>query len=90
MTTAGVQLGPVELSALVGGLKIEYDDDEIFYLDVDVFGRIKILGGNDRIRGSLVAGVRGQRIDVTYEDGGDTADADVDLIGPYAGIELTL
>jgi len=88
--TAGVQLGPLELSALVAGLKLQYDGDEIYYLDVDVFGRVKILGGDSHVRGSLVAGVRGQRLDVTYTDGGDTADAEIDMIGPYAGIEITL
>lgn len=88
---AAVHIGPVEVSGLVSGLAIEYEDDSLFYLTGDLNARLKIFGGTHRIRGSLIGGVWISQIDVDYtDDDGTAVDTDILITAPYAGIEFSL
>lgn len=87
---ASVWVGPIELSAFVGGIAYELDDDEVSYLDIDAFARWKLLGGSSRVRGSLVGGWRRTDLDVEYDDDSTLVEADLVIQGPYLGLELSL
>ncbi len=84
---AGVELGPVELSALLSGFSASYEGDSATLYDLDVAARLRLLE-QGRLSGSLVLGWREVRIDAEYEDGNERADLDVRLSGPYFGLVL--
>jgi len=86
----GVQLGGIELAALVSGFSLSLDDNEGRFVDADVFARWHVLGGKNHVRSSLILGWRQVDLDVEYEDGGDAFEAEVTLSGPYLGLEITL
>lgn len=85
---AGAQLGPVHVSALVGGMKVSIDGNDATYLDVDLMGRLRLLGDGDHMTGWLTVGWREVDIDVQYDDGGDSVDADLTFSGPYFGVTI--
>ena len=87
---ASVHLGPVELGGTVSGLSLEFDDDDIFYLNVDVYGRFKLFGGSNRVRGSILAGFWWNRTDVSYEDDSIIVSTDLLITAPYVGFEVSL
>lgn len=85
-----VQLGALELAALVGGADYAYDDDSVYYLDADAYVRWRFLGGDERLRASLVLGYRRTEVELDYDDGSTAIDADLTLDGLYLGLEASL
>jgi hypothetical protein len=88
--SASVWIGPLEAGAFAGGLQYEYEDDSLAYIDADLFARLRFLGGDERLRGSLVLGYRLTDIELEYDDGSSDVEADFTVQGPYAGLELSL
>jgi hypothetical protein len=86
----GVELGSFELALLGSGLSYEYDDDSGTLIDADASLRWRFLGGEDHLRASLVLGWRALLVEVDVEESGDSIEGDVDLSGPYVGLEITL
>lgn len=87
---ASVWLGPLEVAAFAGGMDYTYDDDSVSYLDLDVYARWKLFGGEELLRTSLLAGYRLTSLQLEYDDGGSAIDADLEIQGPYVGLEVTL
>ncbi len=87
---AAVQLGAFEIGALVSGVQLDLDGDEVFYLNGDIYGRLRLFGGSKRVRGSLVVGYWLTEMDVDYDDGSTLIDVDVMLQAPYVGLEVSL
>ena len=86
----GVRLGPFEIAALLSGLSLSYDGNGGSFIDADVFARYRFAGGKNRVRASLIAGWRQIDFDGEYDDGSDEVEADLEVSGPYFGIEFTL
>ncbi len=87
---ARVALGDLSLELLGGYLQFDYDDVDASYLDLDAMARWAVIGGDEHLAVSLLAGYRIIQLDLEYLDSGDTVDIEADLKGPYAGISLTL
>jgi hypothetical protein len=88
--TAAVWLGPIEVGAFVGGMEYRYDDDDVRYLDLDAYARWKLFGGEELLRTSLLVGYRLTEFELDYDDDGNDVDADIELSGPYVGLEVSL
>ncbi len=87
---ASVQLGPFELGAFAGGMELTYEGDTVTYWDGDAFLRLRILGGSEHLRASLVVGYRATQVEAEYHEGGVDVDTDLRIQGPYAGLEIGL
>jgi hypothetical protein len=87
---AGVNLGPVELSALLGWIDIHYSGDKASFLDVDAMARVRFAGKKGGVAGYVGAGYRFVNADVSYSDGGDSVDANLDFNGPWIGLALSI
>ena len=85
-----VQLGPLELQVLGAGFNASYQGDSIMYWSGDAFLRLKLLGGDEHVRVSLVGGYRINEFEIEYDDEDATVDVDLRLQGPYAGLDITL
>ena len=85
-----VWIGPVELALFAGGMDYTYEDDSVTYLDADAYARWRLLGGEKSLRASLVAGYRLTDLDLEYDDDGTEIEADLEIRGPYVGLELSL
>ena len=88
--TAGVWIGPVELSAFGGGVQYKQNDDDLTFLDLDAYARLKLFGGASRLRASLVGGYRYTDFKLDYTDDSSDIDADFTIQGPYVGLEVRL
>jgi len=86
----GVQLGSFEISSTVSGAYVDYGKGDGSIIDSDTFGRVRIFGGKNHIRASLVGGVRYIWINADYSDSGDDFELDLNLLSPYVGLEITL
>jgi len=87
---AAVQLGALELGLLASGIQLDVDGDDVLYLNGDLYGRLKLFGGSDRLRGSLVVGYLLNETDVDYEDGSTSVDTEIRIQAPYVGLQFTL
>lgn len=76
--------GPVDLRADVGGLIIEYGDDEATFIDGEVSASVNVYDVGD-----LVVGYRITRIDAEYNDEDARVVADFDLEGFYLGAQFS-
>ncbi len=85
---AGVEFGDFALSGLVSGMDIDVNDVDVAFYDVDVYARWRFIGGNKRVRGSLLAGWRQIGADFDYEDSNDDVEGDLTMFGPYIGLEI--
>lgn len=85
----GVNLGPIELSALANWIKLHYQDTEASYLDVDAMARLRVLGSGDHFAGYVAAGYRFLNVKAQYESSGNSIDVDVDFDGPWIGLSLS-
>lgn len=85
---AGIEVGPIDLEALVGAMAYDDGDTDVTVFDGHVTGRYRILGNGDRLIGSLVGGLRYVTIDAEYEDGGDDVAGDLEVMGPFIGMRL--
>ena len=85
-----MQLGALELGLLASGIQLDVDGDDVLYLNGDLYGRLKLFGGSDRLRGSLVVGYLLNETDVDYEDGSTSVDTEIRIQAPYVGLQFTL
>lgn len=85
---AGAAFGPVDLSALAGGMKVKFDGDDASYVDLDLMARLRVLGGGERLTGWVALGWRQVDLNVDYDDGDDSVEVDMQFSGPYLGITL--
>ena len=79
-TRAGVELGPVGLSALVTWMGVSYDGSDLDALDLDLRAQMDIFGPMIGY-----AGYRNTSLDIFYKDGSDFGDFDVSISGFYIG-----
>ncbi|MEW6074258.1 MAG: hypothetical protein AB1726_16900 [Planctomycetota bacterium] len=86
----GAEWGRFDAEALVTGFDLSYQGDSASFYDVDVFGRYRLLGGRDHLRGSVVLGYRLMTFDIEYDDDESDAELDLDLGGPYVGLQFGL
>jgi hypothetical protein len=88
---AGVRLWRLQLEALLGGVDLSYDGDDVAFYDLDAFARLDLFGTRSRVRGGVAVGYRFLDLEVDYEDDDETTvDADVDFDGPYVALFLGL
>ncbi|MEZ5976677.1 MAG: hypothetical protein R3F34_00430 [Planctomycetota bacterium] len=85
---AGVDFGDLEVQGLLGVLSLDVGDNEATYVDADVYARYFLLGGEDHVRAAIVLGYRSIDLDVSYDDGDDRVDFDVQVSGPYLGVTV--
>jgi hypothetical protein len=81
------EIGRFEIVALVSGLGIEFDDDDLSFYDLDAYAGFRLFG-EGRIQGHVMVGYRAIGIDYEWEDDGRDVDADADFQGPYVGFKL--
>jgi hypothetical protein len=85
---AGVDLGRFDVSALLGGLKLNTGGKDASFFDLDLMARLKLFGVAGKRIGAIVAGYRYVDLKVDYEASGKRVDAEVQLSGPYLGFSL--
>ncbi len=81
-------LGRFEAGAMVSGMALEFDGDELAFLDYELEARWRLFGGEERLAGAIGAGYRGVNLTVDYLDAEDSVDADLRFQGPF--LEFTL
>lgn len=86
---ASVSFGPLEAQVLGSGFNGSYQDDAVMCWSADAFLRLKLFGGDERIRASLVGGYLIRAFEVEYDDESNDVDVDLRLQGPYAGLEVS-
>ena len=86
----GVRIRHLEFEALGSGITYADGGDDITFFDVDLNGKWHFLGGDDHLRGSIVVGWRQTLLELEYDDDGDELDFDIELGGPYFGLQLSL
>jgi hypothetical protein len=79
-TRAGVELGPVGLSALVTWMGVSYEGSDLDALDLDLRAQMDIFGPMIGY-----AGYRNTSLDIFYKDESDFGDFDVSISGFYIG-----
>jgi len=79
-TRAGVELGPVGLSALVTWMGVSYEGSDLDALDLDLRAQMDIFGPMIGY-----AGYRNTSLDIFYKDGSDFGNFDVSISGFYIG-----
>jgi hypothetical protein len=84
-----VRFGRLEAAALLSGSSVSYSGDNVDVFDVDAYGRLRLFGGDDHLRASLVLGYRRFDIHADYEDGSDNIALDATFDGPYLGFEFS-
>ncbi|MEZ6014096.1 MAG: hypothetical protein R3F49_03205 [Planctomycetota bacterium] len=75
--------GPVKVRAEAGGLQVKVDGDEAKVIDGDLEASVRLFEG-----GSLLVGYRLLDINASYDDTGDSVDADLKLSGYYLGVRF--
>ncbi len=80
----GGNIGPVRVEGTYAFLSVSVDDAEAVVSDLDLSAGLKILGD----AGSIVAGYRLFAFDAQFEDASDSANLDLELGGPYAGVRI--
>ena len=85
---AGARLGDLRATALLSASTFEYDDfDADLFYDLDIQASYSFLGGKN-IRAAIAVGYRQIGIDAEYDDGDDRVGIDLELRGPWIGLEL--
>ena len=86
----GVQLGNFEVSGLLDGMKLSASDDDVTYVDLDLFARYAFFGGEDRMRLSVALGYRHVDVDLEADDGDEEALLDATFSGPYFALQFSI
>lgn len=85
----GVQVSRFEVAALLSGMDLTVDGDDVTYIDFDAFGRVGLLRPDSRGRVSALLGYRYLDVELQYEDDSENVIFDMDFQGPYLGIEIS-
>lgn len=85
---AGGRLGPIDLEALLSGIRLDLDGDEASYLDFDARLKYAFFGSPGSLNGSLVLGWRSTSIALSYDDDTDNVDTDLSFSGVYLGLQV--
>lgn len=86
---ASANLGLVGVFGTVGWISGEYQDFDGRLLDIDLHGRVRIVGSGDRLVGHLAAGYRYVDTEFEFDDGDDRISTDLQLDGPYVGFNVS-
>ncbi|MCB9916017.1 MAG: hypothetical protein H6828_12880 [Planctomycetes bacterium] len=85
----GVVLGDFEITALLDGFRAAVKYDEVTFVDLDLFARYRLLGGEDRLRLSAGLGYRYTRLDVESNEDGEEIALDLGFSGPYLMLQAS-
>lgn len=85
---AGVDFGRLDVSALLGGMSVDFDGNNVSFYDFDLMARWQLFGDGGKILGSVVGGYRYIDFDLEYEDPDSEVDASMTLDGPYLGMSF--
>jgi len=80
--------GPITLNGVLSGMTVSVDEGEVDMRDYDLFGRWKFAGGEEHLIGSVTFGWRRTKVDLEFEDAGDSIALDFTSGGPYVGLSL--
>ncbi|MDP6384597.1 MAG: hypothetical protein QGI93_00225, partial [Planctomycetota bacterium] len=80
----GGDIGPVRIEATYAFLEVDVDEGSSSVTDMDIYGGLDVFGDV----GTLVIGYREFAFDASFEDASDSADLDLQLGGPYAGVRF--
>lgn len=86
----GVQAGDLELTGLLDGMKLSLSNDEVSFIDFDVFARYAVFGGDERMRLSIALGYRHIEVDLEADDGSEQALLDASFSGPYFALQFSI
>jgi hypothetical protein len=86
----GTRIWRLDASLQGSGLKWSYDGDDIYLVDLDLMAKLRLFGGDERLAGHLTAGYRWVDLELDYEDGDDSVEADATFDGPYLGLTLSI
>lgn len=84
----GAKFWRMEVEALLSGMALDVDGDDVTFHDLDLNARIRVLGSGDHATGHFVLGYRDVALDLDYDDGGDAVEANIELSGPYIGLRF--
>ena len=84
-----VNLGRFGIFGNLGWISGKYDDFDGQLLDIDLHGRVRIFGSGDRFLGHAALGYRYVDTDFEFNDGSDQVKADLDISGPYLGLNFS-
>lgn len=86
---AGAVFGPIDVSALVSGLKFNSGGDDATFFDTDVMARWHFLGGADQhLSAGVVVGWKKTDTKFDVTDNGSHTNADLNVSGIYYGISI--
>jgi hypothetical protein len=85
---AAADLGPVSVLGTVSGISIEFEDDDVSFIEVDLSAGYRVFGEDSMVEGRIMAGYRYVDFDYTYRGSRGRLEADLTLQGPYVGFDL--
>jgi hypothetical protein len=83
---ARLEVGDFRLGVLLSGIDIDLGSDSASFYDLDAMAEYRLIGGKDRMSGSIGLGYRSTSMDFEYQDGADDIDVEIDLNGPYIAL----
>ena len=86
----GVDVGRLDLEALVSGLTGSYGDIDATFLDLEARARLNLIGGDKHLAGFLTAGYRLLKLDLEFEDDTDEVATDMEFSGPFVGLVVSI
>ncbi|MFN0007317.1 MAG: hypothetical protein ACKVXR_05365 [Planctomycetota bacterium] len=84
----GLAFGDFDVSAVLGGMRLDIDGESNSFYDLDFMARMRIFGQEDVFAGALVLGYRHVDLSAEYEDSGSRVEAHVRIRGPYIGFSF--
>jgi len=75
------------LQALVSGIGVELDDEELSYFDAEAHAGFRLFSA-DNLEGSIMVGYRFINVVYEWDDKGRDLELDVDFKGPFVGFVL--
>jgi hypothetical protein len=81
-----VNLGPIETSALLSGMKLDYSGNNVTYTDIDLMAAWRFL--DKAVKAKLAVGWRQLSTKADFSSSGDDYEVDVTLSGPYLGLTI--
>ncbi|HIG12287.1 MAG: hypothetical protein ABGY71_10430 [bacterium] len=85
----GVKLGDLEVSGLLNAMEASVGFNELSFIDLDLFARYAIVGGEDRLRVSAGLGYRHAELDIESSEDGEDIAVNFAFTGPYLLFQLS-